>query len=137
VPTLAGRPRTLANYLGRSTVFLFIAHCEPCQEVIPAVAALQGPAAQAGVDLVLVSTDPEARTRTFVEELDIRLPVLLAPPATNPFLIDYAIQDVPTYCLVDAQGRIQSTGYPSRAWGTWKELADGWTTPAVSDAVRP
>ncbi len=137
VPTLAGVPQTLANYLGRSTVFLFIARCEPCQEVIPAVAALQRPAAQAGVALVLVSTDPEARTRTLVEELDIRLPVLLAPPASSSFMVDYGIQDVPTYCLVDAQGRIQSTGYPSRAWGTWKELADAWTTLSVSDAGLP
>jgi hypothetical protein len=79
------------------------------------------------VDLLLVSTDNMMRTRAFVDELQTRLPILVATQGKNPLMTDYKAPGTPYYCLVNAQGKIQSAGYPSWEWGEWRALVEGWT----------
>jgi hypothetical protein len=67
-------------------------------------------------------------TRTFVRELHIQLPVLVAPRTNNAFFRDYNVVGTPFYCLVDEHGKIQAMGYPDLnvSRGVWKMLVESW-----------
>ena len=133
--TLSGTPVTLAEYAGRAVAFLFVGtHCPPCRRSLPSYEALAPKAARAGVELVLVSTDEAESTRSFVTELDVQMPILVAPQASNPFMRDYQASGTPSFCLIDAQGTVQAAGYPSLEWGEWKALSASWE--ATGDATR-
>lgn len=135
--TLQGEQVTLASYAGRSVAFIFFSTtCEPCREALPSYESALAKAERAGVDLVLVSTNDSADsalTRAFVEENNIRLPVLVAPLRDNSFFKDYNFDATPSYCLVDERGIVQSAGYPSFKWGEWKALVDSWEDERESE----
>jgi peroxiredoxin len=125
--TLASEMVTLHSYAGRNTVFIFIStHCAPCHEILPSLVSLGPKAARAGVELVLVSGNELDETRALMEQEQIRLPVLVAPRGSNSFLEDYKATEVPTYCFIDEQGKVQSTGYPGQQWEEWKLLTASW-----------
>lgn len=125
--TLNGETVTRATYDGRKTAFVFIStHCQPCRDILPAMEELGPKAARSGVEIVLVSNETVEITSAFITEMDIHLPVLVAPSATNTFTKDYQATSTPSYCLVNEQGKVQSAGYPSMDWGEWKALADSW-----------
>lgn len=125
--TLSGETVDLVDYDGKAVTLLFIgAHCGPCRDFLPHYQALEPFARQAGVELVLVSVEDAATTRAFVEEHKITLPVLVAPRERNPFTADYNISGTPIYCLLNADGTVQSAGYASLKVGGWPKLADAW-----------
>lgn len=62
-----------------------------------------------------------------VKELHLSLPVLIAPRARNPFLLDYNIAGTPAYCFINEQGKVLSAGSLSSLSGSeLKELAASW-----------
>ncbi|HET8844896.1 MAG TPA: TlpA disulfide reductase family protein [Ktedonobacteraceae bacterium] len=126
--TLNDEARTLADYAGRPLVLLFIAPgCKSCHELLPSFHELQEPAGLAGVELVLVSEGEMEQTRTMVQTLDIRLPLLVAPRKTNAFFHEYKIHGTPSYCSIDEQSKVQSSGHPHPNYGKWKALTNSWT----------
>ena len=128
---LGGEQVTRATYLGRSVAFVFIStHCQPCREILPEIGNLEPGAARAGVDIVLVSKDTQEATSAFVDEMQIHLPVLIAPFDSNPFMKEYKATVTPLYCLVDEQGKVQSAGLPQG--GEWKALAESWSRQGLS-----
>lgn len=125
--TVEGTTVTLADYKGRSVAFLFISStCSPCRDALPSYEALFPKAKQHGTELVLVSTADAEQTQGMVAQFNITLPVLVAPQESNSFSKDYKISGTPHYCLVDVDGKVQSTGFPSREWGNWKSLTEAW-----------
>lgn len=125
--TLSGAPVTLSSYAGRATVFLFVSPtCAPCRAALPQYEAALPHAQRSGTELVLVSTADAASTRAFVEEFNISIPVLVAPRSDNPFTSDYKSLGTPSYCAIDAEGRVRSAGYPDFRGGEWKTLVDSW-----------
>lgn len=124
--TLSGEIVTQRTYVDRSVVFLFVLPSQLCREAIPGYEALAPQAAQAGVELVLVSNAYTTKTHTFITELSSTLPILIAPRESNRFFRDYKISSIPFFCLVDAQGIVQATGFPTLEWGQWKMLAERW-----------
>lgn len=124
--TLDGETVTRATYAGRSTAFVFFSTlCQPCREVLPELEQLAPTAAQAGVDIVLVSKDKREATSAFLDEMQIHLPVLIAPFDSNPFMKEYKATMTPSYSLIDTQGKIQSAGHPQMP--EWKALAESWS----------
>lgn len=125
--TLQGEPVTLASYRERAVGFVFIGpHCGPCREAIPRYEALGPQARRAGVELVLVSTASAAETQPFVEELNISLPVLIAPFESNTFMRSYGLDSTPSYCLINARGRVQSIGSTNAVGSDWHNLEQQW-----------
>lgn len=125
--TLHGETMSLATYTGRTLAMLFVSpQCGPCREELPMYEAVFAKAHQAGVDMVLVSDRDEAATRAFAEELNIRIPILIAPYDSNPLMQDYKVNGTPSFCLVNADGTVQAGGYPSLKFGAWKALVDSW-----------
>lgn len=135
--TLSGETIRLRSYAGRSVAFVFIStHCAPCHEILPSLVSLGPKAARAGVELVLVSSNEMDETRAFVEQEQIHLPVLVAPRNSNAFLEDYKATEVPLYCLIDEQGKVQSAGYPGQQWEEWKMLTASWLARDISTVHR-
>lgn len=130
--TVEGAPVSLSTYAGRTVAFLFISPtCGPCREALPRYAALYSKAQRSGVVLVLVSDADGTQTQALVDEFQIEMPVLVAPRESNSLIKDYKIEGTPAYCVVDPDGRVRSSGYPSFEWGDWKKLADAWATSYV------
>lgn len=126
--TLNGEIMTRSTYAGRSIAFLFISiHCAPCHDLLPQLEPLAPKAAQSGVELILVSGDGLKETKAFAEEQNINLPVLVAPRESNSFMEDYKCTATPSYCFIDANAEVISSGYPSLQWGEWKTLVESWT----------
>lgn len=125
--TVTGEKKSLADYVGRNTAFLFVSPgCAPCREAIPLYNVLGPKATEAGVDLVLVSIADAPATKALVEEMNIRLPVLVAPRGSNSFAAVYKATGTPSYCLVDAQGKVVGSGHPSLEHGEWKKMVFSW-----------
>ena len=132
--TLNRETVTLATYSGRAVAFLFFAPSEFCRKVISLYADLGSKAAESGVTIIFVSSTGVQATRPFVEELHINAPVLFAPRASNHFLRDYNVTGTPAYCLVNAQGKVQSSGYVNLGWGEWRALVESWVGQEFSVA---
>lgn len=125
--SLDGDRFTLSSYTGRAVAFLFVgAHCSACREALPRYNKLYPNALKAGVQLVLVSVDDIDETRAFVEESIVDVPVLIAPHGHNPFMKDYKIAGTPSYCLISAEGVVQSSGFAIANSSEWKALTDSW-----------
>ncbi len=129
-PTLEGETVTLESYTGqgRAAVLLFIsAGCQPCHKVLAILGDLLPGARQSGTDLILVSSDEREQTQAMLTQFQLDIPVLLAPRDSNPFFADYNITGTPSYCVIDEDGTVQSTGHPSPSSAAWKALTATWT----------
>lgn len=135
---LTGQQVDLATYTHseQSTLLLFIStHCDPCHKVLTMLKELGPGAFPPGVRPVVVSGDEHEPSEALVEELQLPWPVLIAPRATNSFFTDYNISATPSYCLFDAEGKVQSSGIASIQREAWKALIHSWTTrtPILSE----
>jgi methylamine dehydrogenase accessory protein MauD len=129
VQTLDGQTKTLAAYTGRSTVFIFVApECQPCQELLPALEKIRSQASSHGAELVLICDGNEEQTQTLVKQMQIRLPILLAPRKDHSFFKDYQVLGTPAYYVLNEQGKIEAAGHPNQYDPAWKRLLDSWTS---------
>jgi peroxiredoxin len=122
--TLDSEIVTLSNFADRAVAFVFTSpNCPGCVKRIPELETLGARAHRHRAELVLVSTVGKAETQAMIEEYRIKLPVLVAPRDSNPFAQDYKAVAVPFYCLVDDEGKVQSTGLLDTEW---EELTRRW-----------
>jgi len=122
--TLNGEKVTLTTYTERSAAFVFVTpSCEPCREEMPTLELLGPKAKISGIELVIVSTTSLTDTQDFVRELNIKLPVLVAPQRNNPFKADYKVPGTPFYCLINHSGKVQMTGFFD---SDWQALTEEW-----------
>ena len=136
--TLNGETVTLTTYSARAVVFLFFAPSYHCRQALSACATLAQKRAAAGVSIVCVSSTGPEPTRPFVEELQLSLPILVAPRSRNPFLLDYNIAGTPAYCFINEQGKVQSAGSLSNlSRSEWKELAASWVRQEMTVRNTP
>jgi signal peptidase I len=129
--TLSGETVTLATYKGRAVVFLFIT-----PRAIPTYAFLAPKAAQAGAALVFVSTAEPKVTCALMGQLNINLPILIAPRTSNPFLQDYHFSITPAYCFINEHGKVESAGYPDMRCEAWKALAESWGSSSENASFK-
>ena len=124
---LSGENVTLATYAGREVAFVFVSpECGPCDEALPSYKAASIIATHADIDFVLVSTADAELTRRYIEEKAITLPMLVAPQRSNPFMEAYHLSGTPSYCVIDAQGKVQVSGFAIINLRPWQTLVDSW-----------
>lgn len=76
---LAGKPRSVAEWLGRILVLNFWATwCPPCREEIPAFVRTREKLLSAGVEFVGIAFDQVAKVTEFAQTVRITYPLLLA-----------------------------------------------------------
>lgn len=125
VQTVSGETVTRSMYAGRKVAFVFIsAHCAPCHDLVLQLESLTSQAAQAGVEVVLVSSDTQEETRDFIEQKRIHFPILVAPRETNAFFDDYHSPGTPAYCFINTDGKVHSAGIPLIIGTVWKAFDD-------------
>lgn len=132
---LNGETATLATYssFNRKVALLFLStHCVPCREILAKLKGQRAATQQAGIELVLVSGDEREDTEALVAELELDYPLLIAPQTSNTFFSDYKISMTPSFCLLDLQGKVATSGLPSIQAGGWKALIDTWATVGAS-----
>ncbi len=125
--TLDGSPVTLEQYAGRPVAFLFVSpDCKFCRDEAPTFNTLALKGRRAGVDLVAVSVGSAALTREFVSEFGLTLPVLSVNDQSSTFVKDYNVPGTPFYTVLDAAGRVESTGFPNDDKSEWHKLVASW-----------
>jgi signal peptidase I len=119
---------TFATFSGQAVVFVFFAPSHFWHDELSFCLTLAPKAKEAGIVMVFVSCTGVQPTRPFIDDLQISVPILVAPRASNPFLKDYHISATPAYCFVNQLGKVQSAGPLSRKWGAWKTLVESWVS---------
>lgn len=122
--TLDGGTKTLADYAGRSVAFAFISTtCRPCRDRLPMLERIGPEMRASGVDLVLISGDGREETQALRDEMDLRLPLLIAPRSENPFFEAYKVPGTPAFCLIDSEGNVSRANILGSDFQEWKQLA--------------
>lgn len=122
--TLQGVTKTLADYLGRAIVLIFVSPtCQPCRERLPMLQQAAAEASTSDVEFVLVSGGMLEETQAWDQEVDIQLPLLVATQDQNPFFKDYQITSTPTFCLLGADGKVVGSNVVGQNLESWKLLA--------------
>lgn len=127
---LNGETATLATYTSHNhkIALLFIStHCVPCRDILMKLKEQREATQQTGIEFVLVSGDEREDTEALIAELELDFSLLIAPQNSNTFFSDYKISMTPSFCLLDQQRKVQTSGFPSVQAGGWKALIDTWT----------
>lgn len=104
--TLDGQPLRLSASTGKIRVLNFWATwCGPCQEEMPLLQETQERYGEQVTVLAVNNDETEQKVRTFVEESDLRLVVLLDPGAKITEL--YRVRGFPTTIFIDEKGVIR------------------------------
>jgi peroxiredoxin len=130
---LIGEQVALADFAGRGLALVFVSpNCSHCRPHIPILENLGPKAKRYGTELILVCDADIDKTRAYVQELNITLPVLSAPRQTNPFFEEYKAGGVPFYAIIDNQGKIlASGGLGNLNWEKFIELWKNELKPAL------
>ena len=136
--TLTGQAARLDDYAGRSIAFIFVSPaCGHCRMEMPTFSRLAALAKKnMNVEIILVSDWGPVVTQQWLEtirnedKVDVTIPMLVAPRGKTDFLDDYNPSHIsPSFCLLNAQGKIQATGHiPSTEWSKLKRTWEGATT---------
>jgi hypothetical protein len=94
---------------------------------MPAYLALaEGAAAQRTSFLLVCDCDRE-RTRAFLQQWQVALPVAIAPIERHSFFHDYCISSTPSYCLITPEGSVQQSGRADDTLADWRHLVKPWS----------
>ncbi len=133
--TLTNQSVRLDSYAGHSVAFIFVSPaCGHCRMEMPMLIKLATLAKKnADVEIILVSDWGPSVTQQWIDNIhvednvNVTLPILVAPPKKSDFLNDYNPRYmVPSFCLLDAQSIVQAKGtLPSTEWNKLKRDWEG------------
>jgi thiol-disulfide isomerase/thioredoxin len=131
--TLAGDWVRLTTYASKAVVFIFVStHCGSCRQKIPLLIKLSSLAKERkGIDFVLVSDSSLAETHAWVQtifeedEIEVTIPILVAPYSSTEFLLIYNPRRLtPYYCFIDEQAVVRARD--PLGMGQWSKLQQEW-----------
>jgi peroxiredoxin len=109
--TLKGKSVTLATFSGQAVAFVFMSpNCEPCRDKLLDLLVLLPRAKQLGVEVAIVSDVNEEETLSLIQGVEGSLTVLFAPRNRTTFIQDYKVYAIPSYYLIDPQGKVWAAG---------------------------
>lgn len=107
LPALDGGRQTLDDFRGRPLLLsIWATWCAPCREELPQFQSAREKLAEAHPEAVFMTVnvgDGGARARSFLTQLDLDLPVLLAG---KNFIYDYDILTIPSLMVLDRDGKL-------------------------------
>ena len=124
--TLDGQVVGLADFTRKAISLVFVSPtCSPCIRKLSKLNALRPQAEQAGVELLLVSTDGDRDKMTaLAKERNLTLPILFAPMDNNSFAEDYKALATPSFCSLSSEGRVNEAGAFGAKWE--KVFVNSW-----------
>jgi thiol-disulfide isomerase/thioredoxin len=112
--TLAGSPVDFASYRGKVLVLNFWATwCTPCVAEMPGLERLWEATADLGVAFACVTSEELDEVRRFVEERNLKLPVLLAEGETPEL---FRVRSIPATFVIDRTGLVVMRHRGAAAW---------------------
>lgn len=121
--TLQNTTKTLADYAGQAVAFIFISTtCRPCRERVPMLQKSGSAARANGVEFVLVSGDGLEETQAWSEDMDLQLPIVVAPRSDNTFFQDYKVVSTPAFCLIGPEGNVHRASILGLEFEDWRLL---------------
>jgi len=128
-PDVDGKPRALAEWRGKLVLVNFWASwCAPCREEMPLLDKTQERFAAKGLQIVGVASDGAAATRTFLDAVPVRYPILIDDPAEGEDLSETFGNDrdvLPYSVLIGSDGRILAR----RAGNFTEAKLEAWLSP--------
>ncbi|HEY1205625.1 MAG: TlpA disulfide reductase family protein [Bryobacteraceae bacterium] len=118
LPDLGGTKRTLGEILaqGPALVAFFKVSCPVCQYTFPFLERLHRGATPGAVRIVGISQDKAGATEEFCHEYGVTFTTLLDDPKSYPVSNAFAIANVPSLFLIEADGTVamSETGFSKR-----------------------
>lgn len=111
--TLQGQSISLETFAGQAFALIFVDNSDTSLGTISAYTKHNDDLKAAKVELIIVSLLPADETRHLMENLPTTTPVLIAPEQTNSIKKDYRVDRAPFFSVINAQGKVQSSGYAS------------------------
>jgi peroxiredoxin len=111
LPDLGGTQRTLAGILadGPALVAFFKVSCPVCQYTFPFLERLHQGAKPGAVRIVAISQDKAGATQEFCREYGVTFTTLLDDPKSYPVSNAFAITNVPSLLLIEADGNVSAS----------------------------
>lgn len=112
---LKGKEVSLSDFKGKPLIlFFWTTWCPFCREEFPVLIDSYNDVKKKGVDILAIDIgEPKERVEKFTVNLDIPFPILLDSASTVAYAYD--LLGVPTFILIDSQGKIKFHGndFPS------------------------
>ncbi len=133
--TIKGEAYTLNSFRGRSAVLVFISsHCQPCRDLLSIIEDINLKAKHANVEIVLVMMIGSVTdAQNIIDEYKLTLPLLIAPQESNSFTQNYNIFSTPSYCFLNQEHIVVSSGIPSMEARDWSKLVKSWEMDAKGE----
>ena len=111
LPDLGGVQRTLGGILadGPALVAFFKVSCPVCQYTFPFLERLHQGAKPGAVQMVAISQDKAGATEEFCREFGVTFTTLLDDPKSYPVSNAFAIANVPSLFLIEADGTVSES----------------------------
>jgi peroxiredoxin len=120
---LAGGRVGLQDFLGRRTLFLFVAPgCAPCESLLAGLGPLVALARRAEVNVALVSKGSREQTADQVSQNEISLPTIVSPGPRSEFQRLFKLRGTPSFCLLDEDGTVLQSGPSNENAPIWQHL---------------
>lgn len=131
VETSFGEKINLNNYnIGKSTNFLFVSlkFLNRQNNTLADIEAIAAKASLSGVSFIFILTTSidDGDTLLFLKEYNSNLLILFNPCNSDGFLEVYKALSIPSYCLVNEQGLVQSIGKPTSYSVEWRVQVAIW-----------
>ncbi|MBV9691556.1 MAG: TlpA family protein disulfide reductase [Ktedonobacteraceae bacterium] len=126
--TLDQQRVTHADYFGHETLFILLSTgCQHCRNVLPEIERVGQKLRQRGTQVALVFAASADKVRAYCEEMDLTLPVLVAPSESTPFVRDYnRSRGVPAFVAINSEGIVTHEGVVNRHEEAWRTLIREW-----------
>ena len=123
-----GKQVIRSDYEGTNLLLLFISpFCKPCRASLDLYLSLIPFAERRNIRLRLVCLSNLDDARALADEFKIKKEHLLVPSSEgSSFAKDYKVNVTPSYCFINEEGIVQSSGYPGSEESSWKELIEKW-----------
>jgi peroxiredoxin len=131
LPDVDGKLHRLSDFDGRPLLINFWATwCPPCVEELPLLDALHAEQGEDGLRVLAIAVDDPEAVRTFLAELPVQMPVLLAQPGVVDLstTLGNARSVLPYSVLIDAQGRIAKRHFGAFSEVSLRAWVDGYTS---------
>jgi peroxiredoxin len=121
-----GREVTLAQYIGRPTVFIFISpYCEGCLAVMPQLKKIYLRTRGSKLNMVLVTTSTPLEMQNLLQEYQVEIPLLQSSLHESALSKLYNPSDAsPFFCYINEEGLVMATDFVGA--GEWSQLRREW-----------
>lgn len=112
--TLNGETIRLSNYRGQALLLFFIDTNTLSRAHLPVYQAIAARAAGSRLNVLFLCHDRYPGAQALATDMHVTQPILVVPQEHKPVLKKYGLAQMPSYCLIDYEGKVRTSGIGSR-----------------------